>query len=97
MLIGQPEGLQQPCSQLAGDEDEPSEVLLAPAQAAAEAAACCCQLLTADPFCHTAAAALLALHDQHPLPPATLVSSCCAYLEAQAPSWLPSLLELRGE
>lgn len=72
-------------------------MLPSPAEAAAEAVDCCCQLLAADPFCHTAAAALLALHSQHPLPPALLVSGCCTYLEAQPPSWLPPLLELRGE
>ncbi|KAL4425787.1 hypothetical protein ABPG75_009803 [Micractinium tetrahymenae] len=95
LLVAQPAEQQQPSSQLAGDEEEPAAALPSPAEAAAEAADCCCQLLAADPFCHTAAAALLALHDRHPLPPALLVSSCCTYLEAQPPSWLPPLLELR--
>lgn len=94
LLVGQPAEQQQPALQLAGDDEE-APVLPSPAEAAAEAVDCCCQLLAADPFCHTAAAALLALHSQHPLPPALLVSGCCTYLEAQPPSWLPPLLELR--
>ncbi|KAL4445814.1 hypothetical protein ABPG77_009013 [Micractinium sp. CCAP 211/92] len=95
LLVAQPAEPQQPSSQQAGGEEEASMVPPRPAEAAAAAADCCCQLLTADPFCHTAAAALLALNEQHPLPPALLVSGCCAYLEAQPPAWLPPLLELR--
>lgn len=97
LLVAQPAEPQQPSSQQAGGEEEASMVPPRPAEAAAAAADCCCQLLTADPFCHTAAAALLALNEQHPLPPTLLVSGCCAYLEAQPPAWLPPLLELRGE
>ena len=66
-------------------------------EAAIEAAGCLVHLLAADPSSHTAAAALLALHAQHPLPPALLIEGCCYYLEGQPPSWLPPLLELRGE
>ncbi len=67
------------------------------AEAAVEAGGCLVQLLSADPGSHTAAAALLALHAQQPLPAALLAEGCCYYLEGQPPSWLPPLLELRGE
>lgn len=65
-------------------------------EVASEAADCCCQLLAANPSCHGAALTLLALHEQQPLPLAQVAGGCSSYLDAQPPSWLPPLVELRG-
>ena len=86
---------QQSAAELEQQQSAAAAAALSP-EAAAEAAECCCQLLAGDPSCHAAVVALLALQDRHPVPPAVLAAGCCLYLEAQPPSWLPPLLELRS-
>ena len=86
---------QQSAMELEQQQSAAAAAALSP-EAAAEAADCCCQMLAGDPSCHAAVVALLGLQDRHPLPPAVLAAGCCYYLEAQPPSWLPPLLELRG-
>lgn len=101
LLLAQPaqrstaQQLSQQASQGLDDGGQQQPAPLSP-ETAAEVASCLVQLLAADPSSHTAAAGLLALHGQQPIPSALLVEGCCYYVEGQPPSWLPPLLELRG-